>query len=60
MQLMTNKKLLNIMPLRLNGLKDVEGTTNVKKKPRTGIQNMTIQVRMDQTLRIAVTKMTPL
>jgi hypothetical protein len=60
MQLMKNKMLLNVAPLRLNGLKDVEGTTNVKKKPRTGIQNTTIQVKMDQMMSIAVTKMTPL
>jgi hypothetical protein len=59
MQLMKNKMLLNVAPLRLNGLKDIEGAANVKK-PRTGIQNTTIQVKMDQMMSIAVTKMTPL
>jgi hypothetical protein len=60
MQLMKNKMLLNVVPLRLNGVKDVEGAANVKKKLRTGIQNTTIQVKMDQMMSIAVTKMTPL
>jgi hypothetical protein len=59
-QLMKNKMLPNVVPLRLNGLKDVKGAANVKKKPRTGIQNTTIQVKMDQMMSIAVTKMTPL
>jgi hypothetical protein len=58
MQLTKNKMLLNVVLLRLNGLKDVEGAANVKKKPRTGIQNTTIQAKMDQTMSIAVMKMT--
>jgi hypothetical protein len=60
MQLTKNKMLLNVVLLRLNGLKDVKGAANMKKKPRTGIQNTTIQAKMDQTMSIAVMKMTPL
>jgi hypothetical protein len=58
-QLKKNKMLLNIVPLRLKGLKDVKSTANVKKL-RTGTQNTTIQVKMDQKMSIAVMKMTPL